>query len=209
MDGWYVGVGGQQKGPLSLDDAVAAARSAGAAQTYVWREGFGEWKIATDVPEFANALRSSAPSRPVPPPSMGSRPVASDTQFSGEYSGTGGRGVSFVEAIKLGFANYVKFGGRSSRSEFWFWTLFGFVASIVASIFDAVIGLGLFGLLVGLALIIPGLSISFRRLHDTDRTAWWLLLGFIPLVGAIVLIVWFCTRGTSGPNRYGEDPLGG
>ena len=60
-----------------------------------------------------------------------------------------------------------------------------------------------------LALFLPALALAVRRLHDLDRSGWWLLVGFVPIVGTIVLLVWFCTRGTEGPNRFGPDPLAG
>jgi uncharacterized membrane protein YhaH (DUF805 family) len=121
--------------------------------------------------------------------------------------------MGFTEAITSGFRNYVNFSGRAVRSEFWYWVLFAILASIVAGLID----LALFGIegsspinsLVGLALFLPGLAVSVRRLHDLDRSGWWILLGLIPLVGIIILIVWYCQRGTNGPNRFGSDPLGG
>ena len=64
---------------------------------------------------------------------------------------------------------------------------------------------GIFSLVV----LLPGIAVGVRRLHDLDRIGWWLLLAFVPLVGTIILIVWFCTRGTPGPNRFGPDPLAG
>ena len=121
--------------------------------------------------------------------------------------------MGFTEAISAGFRNYVNFSGRATRSEFWYWVLFAVLASIAAGLID----IALFGLegssaiesLVGLALFLPGLAVSVRRLHDLDRSGWWVLLGLIPLVGVIILIVWNCQRGTIGPNRFGPDPLGG
>jgi uncharacterized membrane protein YhaH (DUF805 family) len=121
--------------------------------------------------------------------------------------------MGFTEAISAGFRNYVNFSGRATRSEFWYWVLFAVLASIAAGLIDV----ALFGLdgssaiesLVGLALFLPGLAVSVRRLHDLDRSGWWVLLGLIPLVGVIILIVWNCQRGTIGPNRFGPDPLGG
>jgi uncharacterized membrane protein YhaH (DUF805 family) len=121
--------------------------------------------------------------------------------------------MGFTEAITSGFRNYVNFSGRAVRSEFWYWVLFAILASIVAGLID----LALFGAegsspinsLVGLALFLPGLAVSVRRLHDLDRSGWWILLGLIPLVGIIILIVWYCQRGTVGVNRFGPDPLGG
>jgi len=115
--------------------------------------------------------------------------------------------MGFGEAISAGFSNYVNFSGRAIRSAYWFWTLFVFVVGIVAVIIDAVIGTSIIYPLFGLATILPGIAVSIRRLHDTDRTGWWLLIIFIPLIGAILLIIWYCTAGTPGPNRFGPDPF--
>jgi uncharacterized membrane protein YhaH (DUF805 family) len=120
--------------------------------------------------------------------------------------------MNFGEAIASGFQNYATFTGRASRSEYWYWVLFATLVNIAANILD----LGLFpdlpwspiGNLVGLALLLPGVSVSARRLHDIDRTAWWLLLGLTG-IGMIVLIYWDCVRGTEGDNRFGPDPLAG
>lgn len=68
-------------------------------------------------------------------------------------------------------------------------------------------GYGLFSSIFSLATFIPGIAISFRRLHDLDKSGWWLLLMLVPLVGWVVLIYWNCTRGTDGANRFGNDPL--
>ena len=117
--------------------------------------------------------------------------------------------MNFFEAISSGFRNYVNFSGRAARSEYWYWTLFTAIAYIVAYIIDSVVDpdtqvvTGLFAL----ATIIPSIAIAVRRLHDLDRTGWWFLLGFIPLIGAIILLIWYATKGTDGPNRFGPDPL--
>jgi uncharacterized membrane protein YhaH (DUF805 family) len=63
--------------------------------------------------------------------------------------------------------------------------------------------------LLSLALLLPYLGIAVRRLHDTDRSGWWILIGLVPIVGIILLIVWYCTAGTAGPNTYGPDPKAG
>lgn len=114
--------------------------------------------------------------------------------------------MNFVDAIKSGFGNYVGFSGRAARSEFWYWTLFSFIADIVAGIIDAFVGLDFVGLVVSLALLLPSIAVAIRRLHDLDRTGWWFLLVFTG-IGAIVLLVWDCMKGTTGPNRFGTDPL--
>lgn len=117
--------------------------------------------------------------------------------------------MGFGQAISSGFSNYVNFSGRSSRSEYWFWVLFVLIADVVAIAIDAAIGKQIVSSLFGLAVLLPGLAVTVRRLHDLDRTGWWIFLGLIPLVGAIILIIWFCSKGTDGLNRFGADPLGG
>jgi uncharacterized membrane protein YhaH (DUF805 family) len=120
--------------------------------------------------------------------------------------------MNFTQAIASGFQNYVNFSGRAVRSEYWFWTLFTILVSIVAGLIDLALFRSLdfspLQSLVGLGLLLPSLAVSIRRLHDLDRIGWWFLLVFT-IIGAIVLLVWNCMRGTIGPNRFGPDPLGG
>ena len=118
--------------------------------------------------------------------------------------------MNFAEAIQSGFRNYVGFSGRAARSEFWFWFLFAVLVTIATQFLDGALFDQQFGLLSGiaaLALFLPGLAVSVRRLHDRDKSGWFILLYFIPLVGFIILLIWYCTRGTVGSNRFGPDPL--
>ncbi|HEY0814591.1 MAG TPA: DUF805 domain-containing protein [Pseudonocardia sp.] len=118
---------------------------------------------------------------------------------------------------------YVDFSGRARRTEYWMFTLVNVIVEIVLGFVDRALGFGSFtgntsggvsvaasvGLLGGLyslAVLLPSLGVGVRRLHDTNRSGWWLLIGLIPFVGAIVLLVFFVLHGTRGPNRYGEDP---
>jgi uncharacterized membrane protein YhaH (DUF805 family) len=116
--------------------------------------------------------------------------------------------MNFGEAIKSGFNNYVTFSGRAARSEFWYWILFSALADSVGNIVDRALGTGLIGvgLVISLALLLPGVAVSVRRLHDLDRTGWWLLIAFTG-IGIILLIVWNCMKGTTGSNSFGADPL--
>jgi uncharacterized membrane protein YhaH (DUF805 family) len=114
--------------------------------------------------------------------------------------------MTFSEAVSSGFDHYVKFDGRASRPAFWWWTLFAFLVGIAANIIDAVIGSPIISSLVGLALLLPGLSVSIRRLHDTNRTGWWVLISLIPLIGLIVLIVFWVQESDAGENQYGPPP---
>ena len=117
--------------------------------------------------------------------------------------------MNFGQAISSGFSNYVNFRDRAARSEYWYWVLFIFVAEIVTFIIDAVIGARVTTGIFGLVTFLPGLAVAVRRLHDLDRAGWWILLSLIPLIGWIILIIWACSKGTDGPNRFGPDPLDG
>ncbi len=104
---------------------------------------------------------------------------------------------------------YTQFTGRARRSEYWYFVLGNVVVGFVLSIVDAMIrkltGMGPLGLIYGLAVLVPGIAVSIRRLHDTDRSGWWLLLGLVPLVG-LVLIVFLVEDGKDSTNRYGQNP---
>lgn len=120
-----------------------------------------------------------------------------------------------VKYTKLALKRYADFRGRSRRAEYWWFTLAMFCWSILEQItvevLRSVTVLGLLAALavfvVSIALVVPSLAVSFRRLHDIDRSAWWLLIILIPLLGLIVLLVWLATPGTPGPNRFGPDPI--
>lgn len=127
--------------------------------------------------------------------------------------------MSFVDAVRSGFNNYANFSGRALRSEYWWWVVFVWIAGVVARILDSVLGLSIYqttasgfeqsagpiAAIVGLALIIPGLAVLVRRLHDTDHSGWWFWLVIIPIIGWIVLIFFLASAGTPGPNRYGPS----
>jgi uncharacterized membrane protein YhaH (DUF805 family) len=119
--------------------------------------------------------------------------------------------MDFGRSISTCLSKYATFSGRASRSEYWWFVLFTILVSSVAQILDALlavsIGIAGLDLIATFALLIPSIAVAARRLHDTDRSGWWQLLLLIPLVGWIVLLVWYCTRGTVGPNRFGADPL--
>ena len=143
----------------------------------------------------------------------------------------------------LAFKKYATFSGRSRRQEYWMFFLFNIIISIVLAVLDQLLGLkltseginntGVLGVIYSLATFVPGLSIAVRRLHDTNRSGWFLLMPIAPyilvilglilrgfgsiliIIGglavlglAILLIVWLATEGTSGENQYGSDPKG-
>jgi uncharacterized membrane protein YhaH (DUF805 family) len=113
--------------------------------------------------------------------------------------------MTFGEAVSDGFSKYAMFSGRSSRSAYWWWILFYVLVFVGASILDAAVNTPIFAILVWLGFIIPNIAVLVRRLHDTDHSGWWVLIGLIPLIGAIVLIVFACID-SGPPNQYGEGP---
>ena len=116
--------------------------------------------------------------------------------------------MSFADAIRSVFSKYATFSGRARRSEFWWFSLFAAIVYFIVTIIDAVAKNAVLGILVILALLLPSLAVTARRLHDTGRTAWWILIGIIPIVGAIVLLVFECQDSQPGPNQYGPSPKG-
>jgi len=106
---------------------------------------------------------------------------------------------------------FAEFSGRAGRPEYWYFTLFNILAYIILSILDNAVGfssaaaggVGLFGGIYSLAVLIPSLAVSVRRLHDTGRSGWWILIGLIPVIGAIVLLVFMILKSDEGANEYG------
>ena len=118
---------------------------------------------------------------------------------------------------------YADFQGRARRSEFWLFWLFTFVVGFVLQMIGGMMGgaadpsnpaamysspAGIVLLLFYLAILIPSIAVAIRRLHDTNRSGWWLLIALIPFIGALVLLVFYVLPGTVGPNKFGEDPKG-
>jgi uncharacterized membrane protein YhaH (DUF805 family) len=115
----------------------------------------------------------------------------------------------YLEVLK----KYAVFSGRARRAEYWYFVLFNIIVVIVLSLIDVLLGtfnivqgVGLLSGIYSLAVLIPTLAVTVRRLHDIDRTGWWILINLIPLVGTIVLLVFAVTDGTPGNNRYGPNP---
>ena len=105
--------------------------------------------------------------------------------------------VSFSDAVKLGFQGYADFRGRSIRAEFWWWLLFYYGVHTGAWLIDSFLTGGVLGILVFLGLIIPYWAVAVRRLHDTNRSGWWILVGVVPFVGAVLLLVFFLLPSTT------------
>lgn len=105
--------------------------------------------------------------------------------------------------------NYVGFSGRARRKEYWMFALFNAIINVVLEIIylsTKSTPIYVLWLLYGLAVLIPGLAVTARRMHDQDKSGWWILIAIIPIIGWIWLLVLTCLEGTRGPNRYGPDP---
>ena len=126
--------------------------------------------------------------------------------------------MGFAEAIKSFWSNYATFKGRARRSEYWFIQLFLIITNVAVGAIDLALmngdvdrfiangGGGIVGLVWILVTIVPALAVLVRRLHDTGKSGWWVLMGFVPFAGAIVLFVFTVLDSTSGENKYGLSP---
>jgi len=108
----------------------------------------------------------------------------------------------YIDALKN---KYAKFDGRASRPEYWFFVLCNIIVYVVLEILVGVVGriAAVLALIYALAVLVPSIAVGIRRLHDIDRSGWWLLIGLVPLVGGIVLLVFAVLPGTQGNNRFG------
>lgn len=119
--------------------------------------------------------------------------------------------MSFVEAIQSVFTQYVGFSGRARRAEYWYFFLFECIVNFALSALGNITDMNLFNILItlfNLAVFLPGLAVCFRRMHDTGKSAWYLLIGLIPIVGQILIMLWFIKDSEPGTNQYGPNPKG-
>ena len=138
--------------------------------------------------------------------------------------------MNMMTAVETVYSKYATFSGRARRAELWWFVLFSFIVNLVLSFIDS----ALFGTVVesgslsggdfsyqsqtdtpilsgifGLASLIPSIAVGVRRLHDINKSGWWILISLIPVVGFIIMIVWYATGGDKGANRFGPDPIDG
>ena len=116
--------------------------------------------------------------------------------------------MSMIEAVKSVFSQYVGFTGRARRSEYWWFCLFNVIVSIVLSMITKVTGFTWLSLLYSFATLLPGIAVCIRRLHDIGKRGTYLLFVLIPIVGSILLIVWYCQDSQPGDNQFGPNPKG-
>ena len=109
----------------------------------------------------------------------------------------------YIDVLK----KYTEFTGRARRMEFWMFALFNFIIMVVLSIVEGILGSpGILATIYCLGVLVPSIAVAVRRLHDTDRSGWWILIGFIPVIGIIVLLVFYFMDSQEGDNRFGPNP---
>lgn len=236
--GWYYVENQAPIGPVDTDEITALiAQGKIMPSTLVWRDGMAEWAAADGYFEFSRPATTMPPV--IPRASYDTYNPAETSGEDGLYRDAPGRG--FLEAVSVCFRKFVTFSGRASRSEYWFFTLFAALAGFVTALAD----IAIFGAsdtvsplnsIVSLIMFFPGLAVSWRRLHDTNRSGWWIgglwlamlvtgigaglvmngapegqdamigifgVLGIAVLIYSIILLVFFCSKGDPGPNRFG------
>ena len=151
------------------------------------------------------AAQTSAPQQTFSAPTFSAPPAST---VSGQ--------VSFGQAITLYFKNYANFNGRSTPSAFWYALMFNFIVGIVAGWVDSALQIGssfgfifpipVFQGIVLLGLLVPGIALVVRRLHDTGRSGNYVFFALIPFVGPILLLVWVAAQSEPADNRFGPRP---
>lgn len=203
--GWYYVENEARVGPVERSEMERLiSQGTIAAQTMIWRDGMAGWEEAAQhfsFPAAGNTPPPIVPPHPATPPQGHGAPATAD----GLYPGAPAR--SFGEAISTCFSKYVTFSGRASRSEYWYFVLFNVLISLLAGVLDAVIfGPGTevapIGSITSLALLLPGLSVGVRRLHDTNRSGWWYGWFFIAIIGISAVI-----GAMMAANPYAVDDL--
>jgi uncharacterized membrane protein YhaH (DUF805 family) len=211
-DNWYYALGQERQGPIE-EGEVARLAASGVInlQTLVWRPGMEDWQRAmaalpphlrpADWPAQDIADAPAMPGRSDP------AIATSSTSYQGEgYQGGQYHPPGFQESVRTVFNRYATFTGRSRRPEYWWFVLFNIIVSLVLGIIDGVVfggEVGVLGAIYNLAVLVPSLAVGVRRLHDTGRTGWWLLIALVPLIGIIVLIVFFASKGEEHDNQHG------
>ena len=109
----------------------------------------------------------------------------------------------FVDVLRN---KYADFNGRARRSEYWYFVLFNFLISTAVGVVTGLIGIDWLSYIYSVALLVPGIAVGVRRLHDIGKSGWWLLISFIPLIGGIWLIILMAKEGDHGNNAFGPDP---
>ena len=210
--GWYYVENDNRIGPIERSE-VERLISQGTirAQSMVWREGMSGWEEAGRHFSFAGGVSGPPPISAGPPVVGGAQPMAAAAMApaGGHYAGAPARG--FGEAISTCFGKYVVFQGRASRSEFWFFTLFTILLGLATAFVDVLIfgpndEVSPINAIASLAVFLPSLAVGVRRLHDINRTGWW--IGSFYLAGLLIGLLLFMIMASNPYGRMDTDAVG-
>lgn len=205
---YYLNTNGQQGGPFELSELLINGLT---PQSYVWNETMTNWAPAMQVPEVAALLQQQQPAPPAfnQQPPIPPQPEAPQQPQYGYQQPQYGyqqpqqpqygyqpqqKSMDFGEAIKVCFNKFANFEGRARRSEYWWFILFVNLVSMVTCGIASIV------------FLVPVIAVTARRLHDIGRSGWWQLISFVPLAGAILLLIWTVQDSTPGNNEYGPNP---
>jgi uncharacterized membrane protein YhaH (DUF805 family) len=203
----YLSRSGSQEGPFSLEGVNELLRNGiYSLEDYAWHEGLENWTILRDIAGVQLPKQVPPPFTKSTDPSSARNYTSLPSTYHNQGHQATSNGVTFSESIKICFSKYATFEGRAGRSEYWWFYLFTVLLNWGAGLVGAIVldqsTKGIFGLLVSIALLLPSLAVGARRLHDTGRSGWWLLL-MLTCLGILPLIVWMATVGDKKNNRFG------
>jgi len=208
-DDWYYALGQQRQGPVGENEvARLAAGGTITRETLVWRSGMEGWESAQEAlpPHLRPADWPGADTSGPPPMSYRTGETVGTAAADNHHGGATYHPAGFQDSVRTVFQRYATFTGRSRRPEYWWFVLFNIIVSLVLGIVSGLLfpnEADILGGIYNLAVLLPSLAVGVRRLHDIGRTGWWLLIALIPIVGIIVLIVFFATKGEEHDNQYG------
>lgn len=209
MSTYYLAVNGQPAGPYTIEQLSQYNL---APDALVWNESMPNWAPASSIAELQVLFLPKQPAYQYPAyqqPAYQQPVYQQPEQNSYDGAVAKQKTVGLIDAIKRGFQNYVNFNGRASRSEFWFFQLFYFVGYL--SMWILALAINSFGALTlpfifVLGLLLPNLSLTWRRLHDTGRSGGYFFMSFIPFAGPIILLIAVCNASEPYENDYGPVP---
>ena len=200
---WFYASGAEPNGPVERAHIEALVRGGQIGpQTLVWRDGLDGW-----VELAGSELAGLVALQPLPVDGSPASPPIEKMLAREANAAVESPALQMGEAIIVCFRKFFTFSGRAKRPEFWYFTAFVWIVGIVLTLLDLILtgpSLAAASTSNAWALItfFPSLSATVRRLHDTDRSGWWIWLVLVPLIGLVVLVFFLCQRGTIGRNRF-------
>jgi uncharacterized membrane protein YhaH (DUF805 family) len=209
---WYYARDNKEQGPIGEAQLVAlVSEGVIGPKTLVWTDGMADWQDADAAlpghlrpAEWGGAVNTAPP----PPRPQAQMPTTAQPAPGSHTFANSAHPTGFADSVKAVFSRYATFTGRARRPEFWWFTLFSFLSNIAVTFVEFVV-FGYWGeysflsTLYSFALFIPSLAVGARRLHDIGKSGWWQLIVLIPLIGWIILIIWFAKKGDEAANAYG------